>query len=116
MHLQRYLVAKAVAGLSCQNALLAQNTQNYSKTPMNPIIMHVLLKCVRRQSNSALEDRALALNILSDVGLKLLTLHHRAGVGGGWSPLGRGTGGSLLHHLVDLLKRKTLEMMLAHIH
>merc|ERR1712072_1014897 len=70
--------------------------------------MHVLLKCVRRQSNSALEDRALALNILSDVGLKLLTLHHRAGVGGGWSPLGRGTGGSLLHHLVDLLKRKTL--------
>merc|ERR1712113_425267 len=70
--------------------------------------MHVLLKCVRRQSNSALEDRALALNILSDVGLKLLTLHHRAGVGGSWSPLGGGTRGSLLHHLVDLLKRKTL--------
>ena len=31
-----------------------------------------------------------------------------AGEGGGRDPLGRGTGGGLLHHLVDLLQGETL--------
>lgn len=57
-----------------------------------------------------LEDGALALDVLGDVRAKLgAVLHaHLGGVGGVRLPLGRSARGGLLHHLVDLLKGKTL--------
>ena len=54
-----------------------------------------------------LEGGAPALDVL-DLGVKLAILHGSRGEGGGRLPASRGTGSGLLHHLVDLLKGKTL--------
>jgi hypothetical protein len=69
-----------------------------------------------RQLFSDLEDGALALDILgyASVELRALLHAHLGCEGGRWPPLGRGTRGGLLHHLVDLLERQTLHEMLAY--
>lgn len=54
-----------------------------------------------------LEGGAPALDIL-DLGVQLAILHGGRGESGGGLPAGRGAGGGLLHHLVDLLEGKTL--------
>lgn len=57
-----------------------------------------------------LEDTALSLDILDDLQVELAAVGVSNGGGEGLvrDPLGRGTGGGLLHHAVNLLKRKTL--------
>lgn len=56
-----------------------------------------------------LVGRALALNIHDDVLVKSAVAHaHLAGEGVGGDPLGGSARVGLLHHLVDLLKSKTL--------
>ena len=57
-----------------------------------------------------LEDTSLALDVLDNLGVKLVTLLHTNGRGKGlvWLPLGRGTWSGLLHHFVNLLESKTL--------
>lgn len=55
-----------------------------------------------------LESRATALNILNHVLVKEVTTRNLGGESGGGLPLGRQAGGSLLHHLVNLLERQTL--------
>ena len=71
-----------------------------------------LLRRVYDSLVRSLEDGALSLNI---AGVKLLaTLHaHLGGEGGAWLPLGRGTRGGLLEHLVDLLKSKALQKVVS---
>jgi hypothetical protein len=57
-----------------------------------------------------LEVAALSLDILDVLHVKLAAVGVAYGEGEGLvgNPLGRGTGSGLLHHAVDLLKRKTL--------
>ena len=54
-----------------------------------------------------LEGGTPALDIL-DLGVQLAILHGGRGESGGRLPAGRGTGGGLLHHLVNLLEGETL--------
>lgn len=57
----------------------------------------------------------LVLDVLADVsGVELAVGEtHVGGEGGVGTPLGRGAGGGLLEHAVDLLQRQTLEVFVS---
>ena len=64
-------------------------------------------------SSTNLDDGALALDVLNDLWVEcsLIGKTHLSGEGGGWLPSLGGSWGCLFHHLVDLLKRKTLGLV-----
>lgn len=55
-----------------------------------------------------LDRRGAMLDLLDRLLLEDAVLGHRVGEGGSGLPLGRGAGGALLHHLIDLLEREAL--------
>ena len=78
---------------------------------LDQINSHKLCVCASlrlRTSIAPLEDGALTLNI-DGLDIEVTLLHAHLGCeGGGRPPLGGGTRGSLLHHLIDLLEGQTL--------
>jgi hypothetical protein len=48
------------------------------------------------------------LGALNDILVQYTVLGDSTGKGGGGPPLGRGSGGGFLHHLVNLLERQAL--------
>ena len=65
--------------------------------------------CKKHKSRRRLKDGALTLDI-DGLDVEVAFLHaHFGREGGGRLPLGGGTGGGLLHHLVDLLEGEALK-------